>query len=54
MSKEQLKATIDRAKKKGLTVRRNQFKSGWSVLLPNGSGFHALDDKDMVHYVKAY
>ena len=51
--KKQIKATQDIAIKKGLIVRKG-MSHGWSVTLPNGVGFHALSDADMIRYVKAY
>lgn len=51
--KKQIKAARIIASKKGLIVRKG-MSHGWSVTMPNGVGFHALSDLDMIKYVRAY
>ncbi len=54
VGKSRIQDAIAQAKKKGLTVRKNSFKNGWSVTMPNGAGFHAVSDNELVMYVRAY
>ncbi len=41
-------------KRKGLSVVANRFLNGWSIRLPNGSVYSAIDNNDMINYVKGY
>jgi hypothetical protein len=45
---------ISLAQKKGLLVRRNSFKGGWCLTLPNGASYHATTDSDLIKYVREY
>ncbi len=54
MSELQVKRAILLGRTKKLKVVRNSFKEGWAIILPNGSNYHAMSDKDMVTYVQKY
>jgi hypothetical protein len=43
-----------KARQKGLSLWRNQFSSGWSIIMPGGSTYHAHTDDDMVAFVSDY
>lgn len=45
---------LAKAKRKGITVRRNIWTTGWSIGLPNGGTYHAKTTDDMIDYVNHY
>ena len=51
--KECITRAIDTARKKGLLVRKNSFKPGWNITIPNGN-YYAKTDIDMIQYVNGY
>ena len=42
------------AVRKGLQLKKNQFRAGWSITLPNGGTHNLETDLKMIRYVQGY
>jgi hypothetical protein len=42
------------ARNKGLSLWRNQFTIGWSIVMPGGGAYHAHTDDDMIVFLNKF
>ena len=47
-------ALYAQAKKKGLTIQKNIFSLGYTVLLPSGTNYPAQSIEDLRDFIKGY
>lgn len=49
-----LNLIIKLVKGKGLSVVKNSFAEGWSIILPSGGTYLAKTMPDLINYIKGY